>query len=233
MSLAALNSQYLGLNGLSGYGGMGATGLYNGANTEVVKDNIANAYDISATSNSYANKASVSSSSFAQQCQTISYLLQNGRGDEAMDKYNKLYEDMASNSYYEGYNENQIKTLLQEQYINATGTSIVNDIEGHGNSAFMSSLGNSMPGIGLLFESSSKDDFIAKATGTGTSNASKVESVLGSLSGAAVSGGVGALTGALIGAKGKHSKGGAIAGAIIGAASSIITSIAGKVIKSK
>ena len=117
--------------------------------------------------------------------------------------------------------------------MNATGTSIVNDISNNAQSEFTSSLSSSIPVFGLLCENASKDDFIAKATGTDTSNASKVESVLGTLAGSAVSGGAGALVGAAIGAKNNHTKGGAIIGAIIGAASSLITSISNKAIKAK
>ena len=237
MGLSAINGQYLGLNGLSGYGATlgfgGSYSLYAGTNTEAMKNNIASAYDVSATSTSYSQKANASSASFAQQCQTIHQLLQEGRSDEAMKVYNKLYQDMAGNSYYSSYSDNEIKTAIQEQYMNANDTTLVSDISNNAQSEFGASLSQSIPIFGLLSENASKDEFTAKATGTNTSNASKVEAVLGTLAGSAGSGAVGAAVGAAIGARGGHTKGGAIIGAIVGAASSLITSITTKAIKSR
>lgn len=185
MSLAAINSQYAGLNGLAGYGtnafmgAYGTTGLYSDAYVENAKTSIQNGYEVNAMSNSYSNKASVSSSSFAQQCQTIGYLLQNGRTDDAMKQYNALYEDMAANPYYQGYTENEIKTLLQDKYMEATGTTIVNDISTKSTSAFNAGALSSVPIVGFLLNTNSKDDFIAQATGTEKSNLSKVKTGLG------------------------------------------------------
>ena len=194
MGLATINSQYTGLNGLSGYGStyfMGG-GLYSDSYVENAKSNIANGYELSATSSSYSNKNSVSSSSFAQQCQAIEYLLQQGRTDDAMAKYNDLYEDMASNSYYEGYTENEIKTLLQEKYMTATGTTLVNDITTNSNSAFTSGLESSIPVLGLLFNENSSDDFVAEATGTEVSGWSNVKKGAGVVAGVGLSAAAGA-----------------------------------------
>ena len=194
MGLATINSQYTGLNGLSGYGStyfMGS-GLYSDSYVENAKSNIANGYELSATSSSYSNKNSVSSSSFAQQCQAIEYLLQQGRTDDAMAKYKDLYDDMASNSYYEGYTENEIKTLLQEKYMTATGTTLVNDITTNSNSAFTSGLESSIPVLGLLFNENSSDDFVAEATGTEVSGWSNVKKGAGVVAGVGLSAAAGA-----------------------------------------
>ena len=194
MGLATINSQYTGLNGLSGYGStyfMGG-GLYSDSYVENAKSNIANGYELSATSSSYSNKNSVSSSSFAQQCQAIEYLLQQGRTDDAMAKYKDLYDDMASNSYYEGYTENEIKTLLQEKYMTATGTTLVNDITTNSNSAFTSGLESSIPVLGLLFNENSSDDFVAEATGTEVSGWSNVKKGAGVVAGVGLSAAAGA-----------------------------------------
>ena len=194
MGLATINSQYTGLNGLSGYGSTYFTGggLYSDSYVENAKSSIANGYELSATSSSYSNKSNVSSSSFAQQCQAIEYLLQQGRTDDAMAKYNDLYEDMASNSYYEGYTENEIKTLLQEKYMTATGTTIVNDITANSNSAFTSGLESSIPVLGLLFNQNSSDDFVAEATGTDVSGWSQVKKGAGVVAGIGLSAAAGA-----------------------------------------
>lgn len=194
MGLATINSQYTGLNGLSGYGStyfMGG-GLYSDSYVENAKSNIANGYELSATSSSYSNKNSVSSSSFAQQCQAIEYLLQQGRTDDAMAKYKDLYDDMSSNSYYEGYTENEIKTLLQEKYMTATGTTLVNDITTNSNSAFTSGLESSIPVLGLLFNENSSDDFVAEATGTEVSGWSNVKKGAGVVAGVGLSAAAGA-----------------------------------------
>lgn len=194
MGLATINSQYTGLNGLSGYGSTYFTGggLYSDSYVENAKSNIANGYELSATSSSYSNKNSVSSSSFAQQCQAIEYLLQQGRTDDAMAKYKDLYDDMASNSYYEGYTENEIKTLLQEKYMTATGTTLVNDITANSNSAFTSGLESSIPVLGLLFNENSSDDFVAEATGTEVSGWSNVKKGAGVVAGVGLSAAAGA-----------------------------------------
>ena len=198
------------------------------------------------TSNSYSNKNSVSSSSFAQQCQAIEYLLQQGRTDDAMAKYNDLYEDMASNSYYEGYTENEIKTLLQEKYMTATGTTLVNDITTNSASAFTSGLESSIPVVGLLFNQNSSDDFVAKATGTETSGWSEVKKGAGLTAGVGLSAAAGA--GLKIGAsalknlkagssiteaisKATTGKGKIVAACIAGGAA-LLTYIGGKLFKS-
>ncbi len=194
MGIATINSQYTGLNGLSGYGSTYFTGggLYSDSYVENAKSNIANSYELSATSSSYSNKNTVSSSSFAQQCQAIEYLLQQGRTDDAMAKYNDLYNDMASNSYYEGYSENEIKTLLQDKYMTATGTTIVNDINQNASSAFESGLESSIPVLGLLFNQNSSDDFVAEATGTEVSGWSSVKKGAGVVAGVGLSAAAGA-----------------------------------------
>lgn len=247
MSLAAINSQYAGLNGLSGYGTsfLGTSGLYSDAYVENAKTNIANAYDVSATSSSYSNKSSVSSSSFAQQCQAIEYLLQQGRTDDAMAKYDTLYNDMASNSYYQGYTENEIKTLLQEKYLDATGTTIVNDVSANSSSAFETGVQSSIPVIGLLFNNNSSDDFIAEATGTETSGWSKLKTGVGVATGVAASAAAGTGISKLAGLlKGFTTSGKTLskvlnavsgkgkAAAIIAGGAALLTYIGGKIIKS-
>ncbi len=239
MGLATINGQYNGLNGmnagLGGYmGGFGAgTGsLYTGAYVDNVKNNIANGYEISATSNSYANKASVSSSSFNQQCQSIGYLLQQGRSDAAMKKYHSLYDDMASNSYYQGYNENEIKTLIQEQYLNATGSTIVNDAVDNGKSSFVAGLDNTIPVFGLLNSSHSKEEFVAEVTGTSVSKKDKVRKAAGVATGVALSGALGA---AAVAAKQAFTTGGTtmskMTGALIAGGVALATYIGGRFIK--
>ncbi len=246
MSLAAINSQYNGLNGLAGYGGVYGTGaysMYSDSYVDNAKDSIANGYEVSATSNSYANKASVSSSSFAQQCQAIEYMLQKGRTDDAMAAYKDLYEDMASNSYYQGYTENEIKTLLQDAYLNATGTTIVNDISLNANSSFEAGMESAVPVIGLLQNNNSADDFIAEATDTPVSGWSQVKAGAGvattsALSAAVATAGVGIIAGAksgglsgvLTGLKNAFtgkSKGAIVAG-IVAAGASILTYVGSK-----
>ena len=194
MGLATINSQYTGLNGLSGYGStyfMGG-GLYSDSYVENAKSNIANGYELSATSSSYSNKNSVSSSSFAQQCQAIEYLLQQGRTDDAMAKYKELYDDMASNSYYEVYTENEIKTLMQEKYMTATGTTLVNDITTNSNSAFTSGLESSITVLGLLFNENSSDDFVAEATVNEVSGWCNIQKGAGVVAGVGLSAAAGA-----------------------------------------
>lgn len=251
MSLATLTGQYTGLNGLSGgsfgfgngyssYGGYGYNGygygtaaLYNGANKEAVKDNMATSYELNANSGAYSNKPAVDSSSFSQRCQTIQHLLKEGRTGEAMSIYNQLYKEMESNAHYEGYDANSIRTLLQEQYITATGSSIVNDISTYGKSSFAANFEGSIPLAGLLCESTSRDSFVSKVTGTEQSNTSKVKSVMGAAAGTAVSGGIGAMAGGIIGGmKGKSGRA-AILGAVVGAGTSLVTSIVGKFVKAK
>ncbi|MCD8023904.1 MAG: hypothetical protein LUE64_00015 [Candidatus Gastranaerophilales bacterium] len=192
MGISTITSQYTGLNGITSYGTSYSGGLYSDAYVDTVKDSIENSYEISATSNSYSNKSTVSSSSFAQQCQAIEYLLEQGRTDAAMDKYDDLYEDMASNSYYSGYTENEIKTLLQEKYLDATGSTIVSSISESADSAYTTGVKSSIPIIGALYSTNSADDFIAEATGTETSGWSKVKSALGVVTGTTLSAAAGA-----------------------------------------
>ena len=209
---------------LGGFGLRSAgSGLYNRANAEGIKDGIANSYDINAASRSYANKASVSSSNYAQQAQTIQYLLQNGRQDEASKKYNELLKEMSEDPYYQGYSQNELKTLLQEKYISSTGTSIVSDASANGKSAFVAGLNSSIPIAGPLLQLSSKDELVAKATGTSVSSDAKVASSLGTATGIAATTGIGIGLGAL--------KGHSVAGGIIGGAVALGSTIINKIVK--
>ncbi len=240
MGLAAINNQYLNLNGICGGYGMGyaGAGLYSESYTDNAKQCIENGYELSAVTNSYANKASVSSSSFAQQCQAIEFLLNQGRTDDAMAKYNDLYKDMASNSYYEGYNENEIKTLMQDKYLTATGTTIVNDIANNSSSSFAAGAKSSIPIVGALNSNNSSDDFVAEATGTKKSGWSTVKKGAGVVAGVGASAGavygitklagMGASSSSMLNTISKSSKTAAIATAVL----AIGTFIAGKIIKS-
>jgi len=226
MSLSAINSQYLGLNGLSTMGGFtGATGIANDGWADTVKNGVKNQYEISATTSSYNNKGTVSSSSFQQQCQTIKYLLEDGRTDDAMKKFNDLYQDMKTNEYYAGYSENEIKTLLQEKYMEATGATIISDIDTKAPSDFTSGFVNSIPLVGFLFPKNSGDEFIAEVTGTETSGFSKVKKGAGAVTATGLAAGAGALAASLMK---KGSKAAKIAGAIIGGGAALLTFITGK-----
>ena len=160
--------------------------------------------------------------------------------------YQDLYDDMASNSYYQGYTENEIKTLLQDAYLNATGTTIVNDISANSNSSFEAGMESAVPIIGLLQNTNSADDFIAEATNTPVSGWSQVKAAAGvgttsALSAAVAAAGVGVVSGAksggllgiLTGLKnaftGKGATGKvAIAAGIVAAGASILTYIGSK-----
>lgn len=217
MSLATINSQYNGLNGLVGsYGGNYSF------NADAAKDNIIKFYDVNSTRNAYGNKHYVELKNYTEQCQTIHYLVQSGRTEEAMNKYNTLMSDMKNSSNYEGYSDNEIKTLLQEQYANATGKSLVADIEeSSAPSSFGSGFLKSIPIVGALSETTSKDDFIAEVTGTEKSKGSKVADVAGKATGVLAGAGTGAAIGAVVG----FGVPGAIVGGIIGGAVSLFSSI--------
>lgn len=230
MSLAAINSQYNGLNGIAGgyCGGWGyAGGLYSDANVGNIKQSIANGYEISAASNSYANKASVSSSNFTQQSQAIQYLLQEGREDDAIAKYHSLFNEMASNPYYEGYSENDIKTLMQQRYMEATGSTLVNDINENAGSSFTTGLVSSIPLVGAFLDGTSKSDFIAEVTGTPKSTKGKAGKAAGVVTGMGIGAGLGALSAGLLKKGGKGAK---IAGLVIGAAAALATFVTGKIV---
>ncbi len=233
MGISTINSQYVGLNGLSGYSTSftGTSSLYSSSYVDDAKENIANSYEVSATSSSYSNKSSVSSSSYTQQCQAIQYLLEQGRTDDAMEKYNELYEDMASNTYYSAYSENELKTLLQSNYLTATGTTLVNDISSNSSSDFTTGLESSIPVLGLLFNDNSADDFIAEATGTDTSGWSKVKKALGVVTGTGLCAAVGAGVVAGIN-KAKGSTTSKVIGAVIGGGAALLTYFGGKLINS-
>lgn len=217
MSLATINGQYNGLNGLA-YGGVGFAGGY-GINSDMAKNNIMNIYDINATQNAYGNKHYVELKSYTQQCQTIHYLIESGRIEDAMQKYNQLLNDMKDSPNYEGYADNEIKTLLQEQYVNSTGKSLVADIEeSNARSSFGSGFLKSIPIIGALSETTSKDDFIAEVTGTDKSKGAKVADFAGKTTGVVTGAGTGAGIGAMIGGVP-----GAIIGGIVGGTVSLIS----------
>lgn len=229
MSLSAINSQYLGLNGLSttAFGG-GDYGISNDQWADTIKNGVKNQYEINAATSSYSNKSTVSSSSFQQQCQTIKYLLESGRTDDAMKKFDNLYQDMASNEYYAGYSENEIKTLLQEKYMEATSGTIVSDIGNNATGSFATGFGNAVPIFGFAVNKNSSDQFIAEVTNTGTSKMQKVENAAGVVSATGLSAGAGVLAASLIK---KGSLPAKILGGIIGAGAAIATYITGQAAK--
>lgn len=216
MSLATINSQYNGLNGLAtGFGGS------YGFNADAAKENIINFYDVNATRNAYGNKHTVELKNYTQQCQTIHYLVQSGRIDDATAQYKALLNEMKESANYEGYSENEVKTILQEQYANATGTSLVADIEqSSAPSGFGSGFLKSIPIIGSLCETTSKEDLISEVTGVEKSKGDKVAEVAGKVTGVAAGAGIGAGIGTII-APGI----GSVVGGVIGGAVSLISSI--------
>lgn len=227
MGLEAINSQYLGLNGLAGYGcnyagGIYGGGLYGASNVGAIEQNIQNGYEVGACSSAYSNKANVSSANFAQQCQSIQYLLNSGSTDDAILQYDSLYRQMKENPYYQNYSTSEIKTLLQQKYMEATGTTIVNDIDTKVSGSFVTGLKNTVPVVGLMCQDVSKEDFISKATGTPKSDGATVKEILGVAAGTAASGGIGyAVSKGLRGGKGWK-------GAVIGAVASVGTYLLGK-----
>ena len=100
MSLGLTN--YNALNGLglitgatSGYGYGGYGGLYaSDAYVENAKKSMANSYDLSTTRQSFTGKQSTEAMTFTEHCQTIQYMLQEGRSDDALFEFNNMVNEM-------------------------------------------------------------------------------------------------------------------------------------------
>lgn len=195
MSLGLTN--YNSLNGLglitggtSGYGYGGYGGLY--ASDEYVeraKKSIANSYDLSTTRQSFTGKQSTESMTFTEHCQTIQYMLQEGRSDDALFEFNNMVDEMEELGQYEGYTEQQIKTIAQNQYKNATGSTLLGDISKYADSAFDSGVKSAIPVANFFTQANSKEDLISEVTGTKKSDYAKASKV-----GGAVVGGIGTAT---------------------------------------
>lgn len=187
-------SSYSSLNGLGlitgGTSGYGYGGYYTASDayTENAKKSISNNYDIQTTQQSYSNLQNTESMSFTMHCQVIQNMLQSGRSDDALLEFNNMVDEMANLSQYANYNEQQLKTLAQNQYKSATGSTLLGDISKYGNSSFTTGFTNSIPIIGLLFQSNSKNDLVSEVTGTKKSTLGSVAKIGGAAVGGAAFG---------------------------------------------
>ena len=193
MSLG-LTTGYNSLNGLglitgttSGYG-CGMYGGYGGyyASDEYVenaKKSMENGYDISTTRQSFTGKQSTETMTFTEHCQTIQYMLQEGRSDDALFEFNNMVDEMEELGQYSGYTEQQIKTLAQNQYRNATGSTLLGDISKYADSSFEKKKKNAIPGVNFFTQTNSKEDLISEVTGTKKSDYATASKVGGALVG--------------------------------------------------
>lgn len=191
MSLGLTN--YNALNGLGlitgstsgyGYGGYGYGGYY--ASDEYVenaKKSMENGYDLSTTRQSFTGKQSTESMTFTEHCQTIQYMLQEGRSDDALFEFNNMVDEMEELGQYSGYTEQQIKTIAQNQYRSATGSTLLGDISKYADSSFGSGVKSAIPVVNFFTQSNSKEDLISEVTGTKKSDYATASKVGGALVG--------------------------------------------------
>lgn len=218
-------SSYSSLNGLglitgstSGYGNYGYCGGFGSKEyTQYAKETIENNYDVQTTRQLYSNMQSTETMSFAMQSQVIQNMLQTGRTDDALFEFNNMVNEMSGLSQYAGYTEQQIKTLAQNQYKNATGTALLNDITKYADGSFISGVKGSIPIVNLFTQTNSKNDLIAEVTGTKKSNFGTVTKIAGAATGGAAFG--------TLAVAGNAIRKGAKAGASSGALSSIGTTL--------
>ena len=193
-------TSYNSLNGLGlitgatsgyGYGTYGGYGLYGGlyasdAYVENAKKSMENGYDLSTTRQSFTGKQSTESATFTEHCQTIQYMLQEGRSDDALFEFNNMVDEMEELGQYSGYTEQQIKTLAQNQYKSATGSTLLGDISKYADSSFGAGVKSAIPGLNFFTQANSKEDLISEVTGTKKSDFATASKV-----GGAVVGGLG------------------------------------------
>lgn len=236
MSLG-LTTSYNSLNGLGlitgatsgydyGYGyGYGTYGLYSDEYVDNVKKSLENSYDINTTRQSFTGRQSTETMTFTEHCQTIQYMLQEGRSDDALFEFNNMVDEMAELGQYAGYTEQQIKTLAQNQYRNATGSTLIGDISRYSDSAFSSGVKNAIPGLNFFTQTNSKEDLISEITGTKKSDYATAAKVGGALVGGVGTAAVGYAGFKLI----KHAAGSSSGSGLIGRALSKVGLSGGKV----
>ncbi len=180
----ALNDLGLITGATSGYGYGGYGGLYaSDAYVENAKKSMANSYDLSTTRQSFTGKQSTEAMTFTEHCQTIQYMLQEGRSDDALFEFNNMVNEMEELGQYEGYSEQQIKTIAQNQYKSATGSTLLGDISKYTDSAFGSGVKNAIPVVNFFTQTNSKEDLISEVTGTKKSDYATASKVGGALVG--------------------------------------------------
>ncbi len=193
-SYNALNGLGLITGNTSGYGygsTYGGYGLYGGLYSsdeyvENAKKSMENGYDLRTTSQSFTGKQSTETMTFTEHCQTIQYMLQEGRSDDALFEFNNMVDEMTELGQYSGYTEQQIKTLAQNQYKSATGSTLLGDISKYADSSFGSGVKSAIPVVNFFTQSNSKEDLISEVTGTKKSDYATASKV-----GGAVVGGLG------------------------------------------
>lgn len=186
-SYSSLNGLGLITGGTSGYYGGYYGGFGNSQYAEYAKEAITNSYDVTTTQQSFNNMQSTQRNTLTANCQTIQDMLKEGRSDAALDTFNSMVDTLSQYGQYAGYSEEDIKNLIQQQYITATGGStLLGDVSKYGDSSFTAGLKNSNPISIFLCQSNSKKDLKAEITSRPVSNSA----IAGKVAGAAV-GGVG------------------------------------------
>lgn len=192
-SYGSLNGLGLITGGTSGYGYGGYYGGFgNSKYTEYAKESITNSYDVSTTQQSFNNMQATQNNTLNANCQTIQDMLKNGRYDDALDTFNSTVNTLSKYGQYAGYSEEDIKNLIQQQYVTATsGSTLLGDVSKYGDSSFVSGLKASNPISVFLCQSASRNDLKAEITNKPASGSA----IAGKIAGAAV-GGAGFMIGA-------------------------------------
>ncbi len=178
--------------GCFGYGGMygyGMYGMFNNANKEYAKTNIANGYDVFATRRSYMSKPNVEDLANKQQCANVSSFLRARRPDDAAAQFETVVREMKSSPNFANYSDTQIRNLVRNQYATVLGTDVVTDIQETTPGPFFQGLKQGVPVLGTFFaHQDSSEDLIAQTTGTKRERTSILRKSLGAITSGALFG---------------------------------------------
>lgn len=115
--------------------------------------------------------------------EVINLYLQRGDTDKALALYNSLITDIKSNVENYGYaiEEEQIPSILNQAYANATGQSFTNSAVEDAHSPFVTGFLEGIPVIGLFNKGNSDAEVLAKVNDDNTRFVDKVAEYAGSL----------------------------------------------------
>ena len=154
-------------------------------------------------------------SGYSQDLELIQEYIQQGNIDQAFSLYDDLLDDIKSTTSNYSYflTDSNVETILNNAYVNATGSTLLDAVDKSSASPFLSGLSQGIPIIGWFVNGDTKAEATSKLAGTNVNWKDKVAEYAGAAASGAATGaiignfipipcigaGIGALVGAAVG----------------------------------
>ena len=146
------------------YGGTffgGGSASSNGRTSNVYGSNVASSANLTRVSRDITQ-------GYNQNIEIINKYLEQGNIDQAFKLYNSLFESVKNTSDGYGYelDDGQIASIVNDAYLNSTGSTFIDSIDQSTHSPFVTGLLEGIPIVGWFTNGNSNSEAYSKLTGT-------------------------------------------------------------------